>query len=463
MNVRKFFVKLLVILLIILTLVNYIWPTYSFADDEPPTPPDTSSEESVNNLLSGLIDNSSAITGSIVNFFKVIILAPFRAARSLNYGLASSGGTQKDGDKVAGDITPFDIFFNRFTLLDVNVFSMQNRDGANIEEDSLVAKIRTSIASWYYALRALAISLAGIMFLWNIARAMSKNTSADQKVVAKNAIIDWILSFALIFFMHYIIILVITFNDMFCDFLENVATNMVDTVNASNFLDTLEGAVFSNNFILGVAALIVYALVNFQTLLYILIYVQRFLTVIFLIMISPLVPITYSMDKMRGGSGVTLNTWFKELVYNVFVQSLHALVYSTVVGVAMQGFVVESVTSISDLGNAVVAVVAMLFVRKAEKLGKTIFGFNNSQIINNSVFSNSATSIANVAGAVGSTARRVATGGPLISFGKNVDGSHIGIGQVVQGLGENAGRAIGNIPNTLKQTGSAFVTGLRSK
>ena len=64
---------------------------------------------------------------------------------------------------------------------------------------------------------------------------------------------------------------------------------------------------------------------------------------------------------------------------------------------------------------------------------------------------------------MGSTAGRVATGGPLISFGKNVDGSHIGIGQVVQGLGENAGRAIGNIPNTLKQTGSAFVTGLRSK
>ena len=472
MRVRKVFVKLLVSLLIILTLVNSICLPYNYANPDPPgntttnpnppdppdpdTPKSSDADEKVNTLLSGILDSASAITRSIVNFFKVIIIAPFRAARSINYGLASSGGTQLGGEETKdGDITPYDIFFNKFTLLDVNIFSTANRDGEELAEDSVVSKIRTAIATWYYALRTLAISIASIMFLLNIARAMAKNASADQKVVAKNAIVDWILSFALIFFMHYIIILVIMFNDLFCSVLENIA----DKMNATNILDALETAVFSNNFILSVAALIIYGLINFQTLLYILVYVQRFLTVIFLIMVSPLVPIVYSIDKMRGGNGVTLNTWFKELVYNVFVQTLHALVYSTVVGVAMQGFMTNEITSVESLGSAVIAVFALLFVRKAEKLGKTIFGFNNSQIINNSVFSNSLTNVANVATTASNPVRGIAFGESAISFGKNVEGSHIGIGQ---GFRENAGRTINNTPNIFKQTGSAFMTGLRS-
>ena len=459
MKVKNIFVKLLVSLLIVLTLANFIGSinNCSFADTDTDNQVDVSSQGDarVNEQLSDMVDDGGII-GAIINFVKTMILAPFRAVRSVNYALASSGGTQ-NGAK-AGDITPFDIFFNRFTLLDVNIFSTQNKDGDDIS-DSFVGKIRITLSSWYYAIRYLAIAIAGIMFLWSLIRAISKGVSADQKVIAKNAIKDWLTSLALIMFMHFIIILVININELVLSWIEKASA----TVEASNFLDALENAVFAQNFILNVAALVVYAIMNWQTISYILVYLQRFLTIIFLVGIAPIVPITYSMDKMRGGSGVALNSWLKELMYNVFVQSLHALVYAIVVGTAMsQLTTISSVATVGALGPAFIAVGSMLFVKYAERMAKTIFGFNNSQIVNNNVLSNATTNVGNVVSAVGSTAARVATGGPIVSFGKNVDGSHIGIGQVVQGLGENAGRTIRNIPSTFKQTGSAFITGLRN-
>lgn len=452
MKTNNIFVKLLVCILIVLTLVNFIGSidvdmNYSFASSE-------ASEERANDLLGGVF---SGIVGAIANFFKSIILAPFRAARSIAYDLASAGGTTNDMNK--GEITPFDIFFNRVTLLDANLFSTTNRDGKDLDHDSIVYQIRVNTAIWYYAIRALAIAVVALMLLWNLIRSVSKNTSAEQKTVAKNSLTDWVLSFALIMFMHIIVIVVLNFNDVILQAIQNFIPEIANT---SQFLDALENAVFAQNLVLGIAALVVYALMIGQTFQYIFKYIQRLLTIVLLIMISPLVPVTYSTDRMRGGRGAALNGWLKELIFNVFVQSLHAIVYASLVSVSMSAITAQSVTGMADLGPALIAVASMLFVQYAEKMVKTIFGFNNSSVINNNVFSDTFSSISNTARSIGRAGQRVATGGPLISFGTNVDGSHIGIGQVVQGLGNSAGQAIANAPGVLRGTGEAFRNGLNS-
>ena len=112
MKIKNIFLKLLVSLLILLTLANFVGSiklrtNYSYA-----------SETTTNELLA---DNNTGIIGAIINAIKSLILAPFRAARSINYHLAAAGGTV--GGVTPGEMTPFDIFFNRFTLLDANIFS----------------------------------------------------------------------------------------------------------------------------------------------------------------------------------------------------------------------------------------------------------------------------------------------------------------------------------------------------
>ena len=77
----------------------------------------------------------------------------------------------------------------------------------------------------------------------------------------------------------------------------------------------------------------------------------------------------------------------------------------------------------------------MLFIKYAERMVKTIFGFDQSQVINNNVFSDVATNVANV----GNNIRNVVQSTlPVqtptfnsISFGKNIDNNN--------GFGENKG------------------------
>lgn len=434
---KRFFTKMLVSLLIILTLFNFISSAsiktnYTYADDPPATSTvDFENDEAkTNSLVGGLING---IVGAILNFFKLIVVTPIRGMRTLNYTLASSGGTIEGTER--GEITPFDIFFNKFALLDANIFSTKMSDGVTeLDPDGIVYKIRINTSIWYYAIRTLAITVVGIMLLWNLIRALSKSSSAGQKVIAKNALIDWVLSFALIMFMHIIIIVILNINDLML----NVIQGLTAIPDLYNFVDALENVIFADNLTLSIAAIVVYALLEFQTFKYIIIYIHRLLSIVLLVLISPLVPVTYSTDRMRGGRGAALNGWLKELVYNVFIQSVHALIYCAIVGVSLGALVDQEITTTADLGVAFVAVASMLFIKYAEKLVKTIFGFNNSQILNTNVFSDTATFIAGAGRAVGRSVIRVSQGGPLISFGQNVDGSHIGIGQVAEGLGNSA-------------------------
>jgi len=452
MRIKSVLKKVIISLLIMITLISSISAgslemNYSFALSE--------SEERVNEMVD---NNSTGFIGAILNAFASVFVSIFRAIRSVNYYLASADGVREG--VTPGEITPFDIFFNRFTLLDANIF-----DTEDLTTTGLVYQIRVNTAMWYYAIRTIAISIIAVMLIWNLIRALSKTASADQKVIAKNAVTDWVMSFALIMFMHIIVIMVLDFNDVI---LKAIAS-FTPLSNTSDFLDSLEDAIFAQNFILKIACLVVYALLNWQTFKYILVYIQRFLTIVLLVIISPIVPVTYSTDRMRGGKGTALNSWLRELLYNVFVQTLHAVIYAALVGVSMAALT-TSVTGIESLATAVMAIAAMLFIKYAEKMLKTIFGFDSSQVINTNIFSNAATTIGSVATSITHAgqrlavpAARVANGGPLISFGQNVDGSHIGLGQVAQGAAYNAGRGIRNAPRTAKGMGVSFINGIRGR
>ena len=183
-------------------------------------------------------NNATGIIGTIHKAFMIAPVALASAARSINYYLASSAGTTTGA--VQNEVTPFDIFFNRFTLLDANIFSTTDRDGNPLPTDGIVYKIRTNAAIWYYGIRTIAISIIAIMLIWNLIRSISKNTSADQKAVAKNSLTDWVLSFALIMFMHIIVIVVLNFNDAILKGIEAI-TPFSDT---ADFFDSLENAIF---------------------------------------------------------------------------------------------------------------------------------------------------------------------------------------------------------------------------
>ena len=85
----------------------------------------------------------------------------------------------------------------------------------------------------------------------------------------------------------------------------------------------------------------------------------------FLTLISPLVALTYPIDKIRDGKAQAFEFWFKEYFYNLLLQPLHLLLYMILVGTAMN-FAAK---------HPIYVCVILGFMIPFEKLLKQMFGF----------------------------------------------------------------------------------------
>lgn len=441
MRKKCFLKKLLITLLLIITLFNFVFSngigTVVLAAD-----PDESVETETEDELISTRSNGLATIGQ---WLIMLLVAPAATAcQKILYSLASSGGL--NSTDVSTFITPLDIFFNKFTLLDINIFSTTDGQGNQLDTSSLVYKLRTNTAFFYYIIRSIALGLLLVILIINLIKVISVNSTSAQKAEAKKALSDWVVSLVLVMFMHILIIFIININNIIIDVISklNDANNAASGV--SSMMDAIFAAIFSSSFILSIASLIVYTLMTFQTVKYFLIYLQRLLTCLFLIMISPIMPVFFSTERTIGNKSVSLNGWFREFIYNVFLQVVHALIYVVIVSVALNALASQN-TSISGIGNlasAIIAILAMFFIGKAEKLLKSILGFDRAITVSNNVLQSAYNGVANTATVARNTMIATAVGGVVPSM--NVQ------------FGQNVGNQLGN--NTLGQSGASGLGGV---
>ena len=63
-------------------------------------------------------------------------------------------------------------------------------------------------------------------------------------------------------------------------------------------------------------------------------YLKRFFVISFLVIISPLVTVTYSIDKVGVGKAQAFQILLKELIMNVMLQPMHLFLYAVLMGFA---------------------------------------------------------------------------------------------------------------------------------
>ena len=97
-------------------------------------------------------------------------------------------------------------------------------------------------------------------------------------------------------------------------------------------------------------------------------YSKRLLMVGFLILISPLITITYPIDKAGDGRAQAFSTWMKEFLLNVLIQPLHALLYLI--------FILSANAIASE--SIIVAVALLFAMGQAERMVKVIFNMKGS-------------------------------------------------------------------------------------
>ena len=330
-----------------------------------------------------LIKNEGAIgvffdglVGIVLYIPKAFFFGIVQLLRAIIAGITAIGG----GDAVW---TIDGIIFTGSTKAGFNGADIVSINFFDSSANTTVNALRTNVATWYYALRNLSIVvLLGILLYVGIRMVLS--TLADDKVKYKNMFKDWVISLALIFVLHFIMIITIEINNSLVTVIHGAVkgNDTWETAMDNKGNDTWETAmdnigenVWALSFSVGVGSLVVYIMLVGVTILYLFSYIKRMLTIAFLIIIAPLITITYSIDKMGDGKSQALNTWLKEFMFNVLIQPFHCIIYVVFVNTA-----INLMSQASSLSYTVLAIIMLLFMNKAEDIIKQIFHFQSSSL-----------------------------------------------------------------------------------
>lgn len=358
-------------------------------------------------------ENTPMFSGGIVGVFTWIPRALLMAvAMGLNTivsalvvigtGGAGPGGAAPDSDFF---VTPLDVFFNRIELLDINFFDLS-------PSNDTVKQFRLSVASWYYAVRLIALMVLVVILIY-IGIRMAISTIASEKAMYKKMLVDWACSLALLFLLHYIMIFVLECNTALVNAMGTVAV----ATDMTTFMNNLKDKAFSlvpSSAILSFASIGVYAMIVIQTVTFVFLYMKRMVTIGFLIIIAPLITITYSMDKIGDGKAQALNKWLKEFVYNILIQPFHCILYLSFAKVAMDLLSMDITAGDSSIATAVLAILCIQFVKTGEDILKNIFGIKADSL--KSIADNTAMAIvamknaSNIGQATGKFATKVGRG-----------------------------------------------------
>lgn len=282
--------------------------------------------------------------------------------------LQANGKISSFGDG-SSYITPFDIFFRSYKIIDINFF-----DFNGLDTNSFIYKFRTSVAYWFYGLRFISSAILLCILIY-VGIRMAISTIAEDKAKYKKMLVDWVCSLALIFLLQYLAIGIIYLNNAIVDSLRailvdgNTLVNITDLMNDLAYTATL-GVGFNS-----LVAVLIYCGIVAQTIFFFIAYINRMLKVGFLIIISPLISITYSIDKMGDGKAQALNTWLKEFVFTVLIQPFHAILYMTFINVAFELLAKEASGSMKSIAVSIIAILCVSFIKEGEKIVRKIFAF----------------------------------------------------------------------------------------
>ena len=265
------------------------------------------------------------------------------------------------------------IVFNKVALFNTNYFDSNNEYTVGNKDEYKITitaaepnlKLKKSITEMYMICRIIALAI-GLLVLIYIGMRMAFSTVATEEARYKKMLVSWCESIVLIFCMVYIMVLIINFGemlvsifyDMRCQLLES-GENSFETV---MFNEMLDGIINGSGLKLAMYSLMYWALV-FSQFKFFYLYMKRLLSVGFLIMISPLITITYSIDKAGDGRAQAFQMWFKEFTINALIQPLHALIYLIFM------FTAGEIAKYAP----VVGLAFMLSLGSAERMVKVIF------------------------------------------------------------------------------------------
>ena len=256
---------------------------------------------------------------------------------------------------------------NEVSFLDVNFFNYKTPGGQTLDSDSVMYVIRKNIAAWYYIIRNLSIILLLITLLY-IGIRMAISSVAEQKAKYKNMLVSWVVSFVIVFGIHYVMIFILNINSSLIEIIKESFSGAEESL-----YDTVRNGSYTIQASVGWKSLIFYMILVYLLIRFLFVYIKRFLVVAILTFAAPFIGVLYSIDKIKDNKSQSFSRWLKEYFFNVIIQSVHALLYGLFMTVAF------NIAGDSSVG-IIFALLLINFMLKAESIFKSIFGIKSGSM-----------------------------------------------------------------------------------
>lgn len=268
--------------------------------------------------------------------------------------------------------------FNEIAIFNINAFnfseSFTNGIGSHTEtiyQHKLLLDAKKSVAGWFYTCRTLAMMI-NLCILIYVGIKMAISTIASEEARYKKMLIYWAESMIVLFLLHYIMYAMFYVGEAVLNIIQELRYNAIASGGAVSFEDMVISKIYlafatANGGKFFLYSLFFWFLTGIQ-LKFFITYVKRTFTVLFLVVISPFITVTYPIDKMGDGKAQAFEAWFKELLINIAIQPIHAGVYLVFVYTA--GKIAQNAPW--------VAMVLLLSLGRIENIVRNIFKITDS-------------------------------------------------------------------------------------
>lgn len=283
-------------------------------------------------------------------------------------------------------LTIDDIVFNNYDEIRLDYFNF-GLDGNTVTSNSkLINSLKTPINKCYSVFTQIAIIGYMIVLVYIGIQLLLNSTSADKKASAKNALIYWVTGIVILFFYPYAMKYIILAEDAFVRDIGNKCNSptskpifqdganyemIADMDTAIEYKpedkDYMSRIGYEAQETLSLTLALAYLILTWQLIMLVVYYYKRAFTVAFLIMVFPLVALTYIFDKLNDGKSQALSAWTREFVIDVVIQIFHAIVYV---------FVANTIYATINSGHmdTILIMIAATFMFEGENIMKQIFG-----------------------------------------------------------------------------------------
>lgn len=403
-------------LLCMIILINFIFTSCSYAEKAEPkidgsAMPSIGTEtmEYSNNVINDLtyegktadpitgksskfdfFANQTGVTGSLIGIVCMIIdIVPLTAEVILT--IVTATGTDAYNSITsktnAFSFTIEKTVFNEIGLFNVDFFNFKEKVqkfnffglfGNSAEEDTVevpeyAIQIKESVAKWFYICRIIATAISLLVLIY-VGIRMATSTVASDIAKYKKMLIAWVEAMILLFLLQYVIQFLMILGKILLDITYKIKISLVDSGMKSFEKELMNSLVIKLFLSTGAASMvttIMFCCLAFTHLRFFLLYIKRAITLGFLIIISPFITVTYPIDKMGDNKAQAFETWLQEMMIHIFIQPLHAIVYT------IFAFSAGEIVKYAPI----LGLLFFMAIPSAEKMVRSIFDMHSSKVL----------------------------------------------------------------------------------